>query len=76
MTPPYSCAVPGKKPGTSTKVTTGILKQSQKRIALYKKKRYELYENDNEEKIDYKKRNYKSKKEKVIPIYKQECLLD
>ena len=54
----------------------GFEKQSQKRIALYKKKGYELYENDNEEKIDYKKRNYKSKKEKVIPIYKQECLLD
>ena len=24
MRPPYSCAVPGKKPGTSTSVTIGI----------------------------------------------------
>ena len=31
MMPPNSCAVPGKKPGTSTKVTSGMLKQSQKR---------------------------------------------
>ena len=31
MMPPYSCAVPGRKPGTSTKVTIGMLKQSQKR---------------------------------------------
>ena len=31
MMPPYSCAVPGMKPGTSTKVTTGMLKASQKR---------------------------------------------
>src|SRR5262249_58264872 len=30
-TPPYSCAVPGRKPGTSTKVTIGMLKASQKR---------------------------------------------
>ena len=27
--PPHSCTVPGRKPGTSTKVTTGMLKQSQ-----------------------------------------------
>jgi len=53
----------------------GFEKQSIKRIALYKKKRYELYENDNEEKIDYKKRNYKSKKEK-IELFKGPCLLD
>ena len=32
--PLYSWEVPGKKPGTSTKVTIGILKQSQKRIYL------------------------------------------
>ena len=31
MIPPYSCAVPGRKPGTSSNVTMGILKQSQKR---------------------------------------------
>ncbi len=31
MMPPYSWAVPGRKPGTSTKVTIGMLKQSQKR---------------------------------------------
>jgi hypothetical protein len=31
MIPPNSCAVPGRKPGTSTKVTSGMLKQSQKR---------------------------------------------
>ena len=31
MMPPYSCAVPGKKPGTSTKVMMGILNASQKR---------------------------------------------
>ena len=27
--PPYSCLVPGKKPGASTNVIIGILKQSQ-----------------------------------------------
>ena len=27
--PPCSCSVPGRKPGTSTKVTSGILKASQ-----------------------------------------------
>ena len=31
MIPPYSCAVPGMKPGTSTKVMIGMLKASQKR---------------------------------------------
>src|SRR5206468_9628660 len=31
MMPPNSCAVPGRKPGTSTNVTSGMLKQSQKR---------------------------------------------
>src|SRR5947208_842105 len=31
MIPPYSCAVPGRKPGTSTNVTSGMLKASQKR---------------------------------------------
>jgi hypothetical protein len=31
MMPPYSCAVPGMKPGTSTKVMMGMLKASQKR---------------------------------------------
>ncbi len=31
MMPPYSWSVPGKKPGTSTNVTSGMLKQSQKR---------------------------------------------
>ena len=31
MMPPYSWAVPGMKPGTSTKVTIGMLKASQKR---------------------------------------------
>jgi hypothetical protein len=45
-----------------------------KRISLYKKKKYELYENDNEEKEEYKKRNYKSKKEKELPVYQQACL--
>src|SRR3546814_6989865 len=37
MMPLNSCAVPGRKPGTSTKVTMGMLKQSQnltKRAAL------------------------------------------
>jgi len=47
-------------------------KQSTKRISLYKKKKFHLYENDNDEKTDYKSR--KTKKEK--PIYKQECLFD
>ena len=32
ITPPNSCAVPGRKPGTSTKVRIGMLKQSQKRM--------------------------------------------
>ena len=32
--PLYSWEVPGKKPGTSTKVIIGILKQSQKRTNL------------------------------------------
>jgi len=49
-------------------------KQSLKRISLYKKKKYELYENDNEEKEEYKKRNYKSKKDKEVPVYQQACL--
>ena len=31
MMPPYSWSVPGMKPGTSTNVTSGMLKQSQKR---------------------------------------------
>src|ERR1700710_182418 len=31
MVPAYSWAVPGMKPGTSTNVTTGMLKASQKR---------------------------------------------
>ena len=31
MMPPYSCAVPGRNPGTSTKVMIGMLKQSQNR---------------------------------------------
>ncbi|MNY36350.1 hypothetical protein D3C86_1708330 [compost metagenome] len=31
MMPPYSWLVPGMKPGTSTKVSTGILNASQKR---------------------------------------------
>ena len=31
MIPPYSWAVPGRKPGTSTKVIRGMLKESQKR---------------------------------------------
>src|SRR5439155_1748294 len=31
MIPPYSCAVPGRNPGTSSKVTRGTLKQSQNR---------------------------------------------
>ena len=31
MIPPHSCAVPGRKPGTSTKVTSGMLKASQMR---------------------------------------------
>ena len=31
MIPPYSCAVPGRNPGTSSKVTSGTLKQSQNR---------------------------------------------
>ena len=31
MMPPYSCAVPGMKPGTSTKVTIGMPNASQKR---------------------------------------------
>ena len=46
-------------------------KQSKKRISLYKKKKYELYEDDSEDKIDYKTRKNKKKE---IPIYKQECL--
>ena len=31
MIPPHSCAVPGRKPGTSTNVTSGMLKASQVR---------------------------------------------
>ena len=31
MMPPYSCATPGRKPGTSTSVRIGMLKASQKR---------------------------------------------
>jgi hypothetical protein len=31
MMPPNSCVVPGRNPGTSTKVTIGMLKESQKR---------------------------------------------
>ena len=31
ISPPYSCAVPGKNPGTSTKVTIGMPNASQKR---------------------------------------------
>ena len=31
MMPPYSWAVRGRKPGTSTKVNSGMLKASQKR---------------------------------------------
>ena len=37
MMPPHSCEVPGRKPGTSTKVSSGRLKASQvrtKRAAL------------------------------------------
>lgn len=34
MMPPYSCAVPGKNPGTSTNVIIGMLKASQKRTNL------------------------------------------
>ncbi len=30
--PPHSCAVPGRKPGTSSNVMSGMLKQSQKRM--------------------------------------------
>jgi hypothetical protein len=32
MMPPYSCSTPGRKPGTSTKVTSGMLKALQKRM--------------------------------------------
>ena len=31
MMPPYSCTVPGRNPGTSSKVTSGMLKASQNR---------------------------------------------
>ena len=31
MMPPYSCTVPGRKPGTSSNVTSGMLNASQKR---------------------------------------------
>src|SRR5437879_10281798 len=34
MIPPNSCCVPGKKPGTSSNVTSGILNASQKRTNL------------------------------------------
>src|SRR3972149_80775 len=34
MMPPNSCAVPGRKPGTSSNVTSGMLKQSQNRTNL------------------------------------------
>lgn len=47
-------------------------KQSKKRVKLYKSKKYELYDDDSEEKIDYKTRAKKKKKE--VPIHKQECL--
>ena len=30
--PPYSCCTPGRKPGTSTNVTSGMLKALQKRM--------------------------------------------
>ena len=32
MMPPYSCCTPGRKPGTSTNVTSGMLKALQKRM--------------------------------------------
>ena len=32
--PPYSCTIPGRKPGTSINVKIGILKQSHVRINL------------------------------------------
>jgi hypothetical protein len=32
MIPPYSCALPGKNPGTSSNVTSGMLNASQKRM--------------------------------------------
>src|SRR5271157_737466 len=32
MMPPRSCSTPGMKPGTSTSVTSGMLKQLQKRM--------------------------------------------
>ena len=32
MMPPYSCCTPGRKPGTSTKVTSGMLKALQNRM--------------------------------------------
>ena len=31
MMPPYSCTVPGRNPGTSSNVTSGMLNASQKR---------------------------------------------
>ncbi len=31
MMPPYSCTVPGRKPGTSSNVTSGMLNASQNR---------------------------------------------
>ncbi len=31
MTPPYSCDVPGRNPGTSTSVSTGMSNASQNR---------------------------------------------
>ena len=51
-------------------------KQFEKRLPLYKKKGYELYYNDNEDKEEYKKRNYKKKeKEKNKELWESECLL-
>ena len=51
-------------------------KQSEKRLPLYKKKGYELYYNENEDKEEYKKRNYKKKeKDKSLAIWESDCLL-
>jgi len=51
-------------------------KQSEKRLPLYKKKGYELYYNENEDKEEYKKRNYKKKeKDKSLEVWESDCLL-
>lgn len=48
-----------------------LKKQIENHKKLYKKREYEVYMNNDSEKLDLSK-----KKEKVVPLYKQECMFD